>query len=142
AGTRLILIGIGIAAMLNAVVSYTLSRAAAWDVQAAMRWLTGSLNAATWDAILPLAIASVLLVPLLLGNGRRLGVLGLGDDSAAALGLNVNGTRLLLLLAAVALLAFATAASGPIAFVAFMSGPIAARLVGSGAPPLFPAGCI
>ncbi|MGO3146302.1 MAG: FecCD family ABC transporter permease [Leucobacter sp.] len=142
AGTRLILIGIGVAAMLNAVVSYMLSRAAAWDVQTAMRWLTGSLNAATWDAILPLAIASVLLIPLLLGNGRGLGVLRLGDDSAAELGLNVNGTRVLLLLAAVALLAFATAASGPIAFVAFMSGPIAVRLVGSGTPPLLQAGCV
>ncbi|QNN63903.1 iron chelate uptake ABC transporter family permease subunit [Leucobacter denitrificans] len=142
AGARLILIGIGVAAMLDAVVAYMLSRAAAWDVQTAMRWLTGSLNSATWDAILPLAIATVLFVPLLLANGRGLGVLRLGDDSAAGLGLNVRSVRVLLILCAVALLAFATAASGPIAFVAFMSGPIAARLVGTGAAPLLPAGLV
>jgi iron complex transport system permease protein len=43
-----------------------------------------------------------------------------------------------MILAAVALLAFATAATGPIAFVAFMAGPIAARLVGPGGSMLLP----
>ena len=42
------LIGIGFAAVLQSVVAYTLSRAAEWDLQAAMQWLTGSLNGATW----------------------------------------------------------------------------------------------
>ena len=58
AGTRLILIGIGVAAMLHSAITYILSRAAAWDLQTAMQWLTGSLNGATWDAVLPLAVAS------------------------------------------------------------------------------------
>src|SRR5690606_9493520 len=44
AGTRLILIGIGIAAMLDSVTSYLLSTAAPWDLQETMRWLTGSLD--------------------------------------------------------------------------------------------------
>ena len=58
-GTRLILIGIGIAAMLDSVVAYVIVRAASWDLQTAMRWLTGSLNGATWDQVLPLALAAV-----------------------------------------------------------------------------------
>ena len=41
AGTRLILIGIGISSMLGAVVTYTLAQASAWDLQVATRWLTG-----------------------------------------------------------------------------------------------------
>ncbi|SIT76189.1 iron complex transport system permease protein [Microbacterium sp. RU33B] len=138
AGTRLILIGIGVAAMLNSVITYILSRAAAWDLQTAMHWLTGSLNGATWDAVAPLALACAVLLPVLLLQDRELGVLRLGDDSAAALGVSVRRTRILLILAAVALLAFATAAAGPIAFVAFMAGPIAARLVGPGASLLLP----
>jgi iron complex transport system permease protein len=142
AGTRLILIGIGVAAMLDSVVTYVLSRAAAWDLQTAMQWLAGSLNAATWSSVLPLALAAVVLVPVLLGSGRDLGVLRLGDDSAMALGVSVHRTRILLLIGAVALLAFATAAAGPIAFVAFMAGPIAARIVGPGASLLLPAGLI
>lgn len=142
AGARLILIGIGVAAMLDSAITYVLSRAAAWDLQTAMQWLTGSLNGATWQAVLPLAIATAVLVPLLLTQGRGLGMLRLGDDSAASLGVEVTRTRVLLIISAVALLAFATAATGPIAFVAFMAGPIAARVVGSGGSLLLPAGFV
>ena len=142
AGIRLILIGIGVAAMLDSAVTYVLSRAAAWDLQTAMQWLTGSLNGATWPGILPLAAASAVMVPLLLSQSRGLGMLRLGDDTAMSLGVDLTRTRVLLVVSAVALLAFATAASGPIAFVAFMAGPIAARLVGAGATPLLPAGLV
>src|SRR5699024_12287939 len=62
-----------------------------------------------------------------------------GDDAAQALGVRVGRTRLIVVVAAVGLIAFATAASGPIAFVAFLSGPIAARIVGPGTSPLLPA---
>ncbi|GAA1919167.1 iron chelate uptake ABC transporter family permease subunit [Nocardioides lentus] len=141
-GTRLILIGIGIAAMLDSVVSYVIVRAAEWDLQVAMRWLTGSLNGATWGEIVPLAIAVACFGPLLLGQARNLALMQQGDDSASALGVRVERTRLLVILAAVALLAFATAASGPIAFVAFLSGPIAARLVGSGASLMVPSALV
>lgn len=142
AGTRLILIGIGVAAMLDSVVTYVLSRAAAWDLQTAMQWLTGSLNGATWSTVLPLVVASAVVVPIMLAQGRNLGVLRLGDDTAAALGVHVGRTRVMLIVGAVVLLAFATAAAGPIAFVAFMAGPIAARLVGSGGSLLVPAALI
>ena len=142
AGTRLILIGIGVAAMLDSAVTYILSRAAAWDLQTAMQWLTGSLNGATWAGVLPMALASAVLVPLVLSQGRGLGMLRLGDDSAAVLGVNVPRTRVLLMVSAVALLAFATAACGPIAFVAFMAGPIASRIIGPGASPLLSAGLV
>lgn len=142
AGTRLILIGIGVAAMLQSVIAYVLSRAASWDIQLAMQWLTGSLNNASWDDVIPLAIAAAITVPLMLSQGRSLGAMRLGDDSAAGLGIRVSRTRLLIILAAVALLAFATAATGPIAFVAFMAGPIAARLTGPGANLLLPAGLV
>jgi iron complex transport system permease protein len=138
AGTRLILIGIGVSAMLQSLISYMLSRAANWDIQTAMQWLTGSLNNASWDRVLPMAIAALIVMPLLLSQGRALGALQLGDDSAAGLGVRVNMTRLVFILGAVSLLAFATAATGPIAFVAFMAGPIAARITGPGANLLLP----
>jgi len=142
AGTRLILIGIGVAAMLQSVISYLLSRAANWDIQTALQWLSGSLNNASWERVLPMAIAAAVLVPLLLSQGRALGALQLGDDSAAGLGVRVGVTRVVFILGAVALLAFATAATGPIAFVAFMAGPIAARLTGPGATLLLPSGLV
>lgn len=141
-GTRLILIGIGIAAMLHSVISYVLSRAAAWEHQEAMRWLTGSLNGASWEQTLPALIAVAVLTPVLLTLARDLSALQLGDDTASALGVRVERTRIAVIVAAVGLIAFATAAAGPIAFVAFLSGPIAARLVGTGGSLLVPAGLV
>ena len=63
AGTRLILIGIGVAAMLDSLTAYVLSGAAQWDLQEATRWLTGSLNGASWPQVLPVLIALAVLAP-------------------------------------------------------------------------------
>lgn len=142
AGTRLILIGIGIAAMLDSVTSYLLSTAATWDLQETMRWLTGSLNGATWGATVPVVVALLVLGPVLLVQTRNLSMVQLGDDAAQALGVRVERTRVFAIVSAVGLIAFATAAAGPIAFVAFLSGPIAARIVGRGTSLFVPAALV
>jgi iron complex transport system permease protein len=142
AGTRLILIGIGVGAMLNSVVSYVLSKAGQWDYQEALRWLTGSLNGTTWTAVVPALVALLVLAPVLLGQAKDLSALQLGDDTAAALGVRVERTRVIAIIAAVGLVAFATAACGPIAFVSFLAGPIAARIVGPNGSLLVPAALV
>ncbi|HCX84622.1 MAG TPA: ABC transporter permease [Micrococcales bacterium] len=138
-GGRLILIGIGVGAMLDSVVAYLLLKAAVWDLAVATRWMTGSLNGSRMEDILPLAIAVVVLVPIVLFLARDLGALELGDSWATALGVRVDRTRVLLVVAAVALACVATATTGPIAFVAFLAGPIAARIVGPGSSVVLPA---
>ncbi|RJK94964.1 iron ABC transporter permease [Vallicoccus soli] len=142
AGTRLILIGIGIDAMLTSAIVYLLDRASQWDLQEALRWLSGSLNGVGWGDVVPALLALALLGPLLLSQARPLSLLQLGDDTASALGVRVERTRLLVIASAVGLLAFATAATGPIAFVAFLAGPIAARLVGPGPSLLVPSALV
>ena len=141
-GTRLILIGIGIAAMLESVTAYILSQAAEWDLQNASRWLTGSLNGSTWQETVPVAVATAVLGPMLLSQARNLSTMQLGDDTAAALGVRLERTRILVIVAAVGLIAFATAATGPIAFVAFLAGPIAARIIGPAGSLLVPAALV
>ncbi|BDV30850.1 FecCD family ABC transporter permease [Microbacterium terricola] len=138
-GGRFILIGIGMGALLDGVVSYLLLKASAWDIPVAMRWLTGSLNGSRWQDLLPLLCAVVVLLPVLVVLGRNLRMLELGDAAASSLGVRVDATRVALILCAVALAAFATATTGPIAFVAFLAGPIAARLVGPGSATAVPA---
>ena len=142
AGTRLILIGIGVGAMLTSVINYVLTQAGQWDYQEALRWLTGSLNGTTWTAVLPALVALLVLAPVLLGQAKNLSALQLGDDTAAALGVRVERTRLIAIVAAVGLVAFATAACGPIAFVSFLAGPIAARVVGPHGSLLVPAALV
>jgi iron complex transport system permease protein len=74
--------------------------------------------------------------------GNHLRILELGEQSAISLGLRTDVVRLLLVLASVFLIAFATAVTGPVAFVAFLAGPIAGKLVGAGAPTAIPSGLV
>jgi iron complex transport system permease protein len=142
AGTRLILVGIGVSAMLESVIAYLLSQAPAWSLQEAMRWLTGSVNGAQPGQALPLLLALVVFGGLLLSCSRDLEALRLGDDTAAALGVRVAATRVTIIVGAVGIIASATAVTGPIAFVAFLSGPIAARITSNNGSLLIPSALI
>lgn len=129
--TRLVLIGIAVAAMFTGLISYMLLRGNAYDVQAAMRWLTGSLDSAYWGDLPALVIAFAVLAPVLGILSSRLRILQLGDLTATALGVRSNATRLGIIVVAVCLISVATSITGPIAFVAFLAGPIAVRVIGS-----------
>lgn len=142
AGPRLILVGIGVSAMLESVIAYILSQAPAWSLQEAIRWLTGSVNGAQLGQAAPLVLALVVFGGLLLSRARDLEAMRLGDDTAAALGVGVSRSRVLIIVAAVGMIASATAVTGPIASVAFLSGPIAARIVGNNGSILIPAALV
>ena len=83
-------------------------------------WTVGSLATATdatIEQVLPfIAVGTVLALAL----ARPLNALAMGDDTAKALGANLNRTRALAMLAATVLCGAATAACGPIVFVGLM----------------------
>ncbi|MEK5378795.1 FecCD family ABC transporter permease [Niallia sp. FSL W8-0635] len=139
---RLILIGIGIQAMLNAVISYLLLIGQHHDVPTAMRWLSGSLNGAKMENLYALMITVLIFAPIIIFLGKRLDMLELGEQTATSLGVNTDRTRVILIISSVLIIALATATTGPIAFVAFLSGPIAKRLVGIGFSSVIPAGLV
>lgn len=139
---RLILIGIGIQAMLDSVISYLMLVGAQQDIPAAFRWLTGSLNGVQMYELPYLMIAVLIFVPIIVVLGKHLSLLELGEQSATTLGVNTDMTRIILIVSAVILVAIATATTGPIAFVAFLSGPITKRLVGVGFSSVIPAGLV
>lgn len=128
--TRLILTGIGMQAFLNSIISWMLLKASEYDVASALRWLSGSLNGVKMDTV-PALAAVVFTAGLgILLLSRHLLILQLGEAHAVTLGIPVSITRLLLILLALVLTAFAASVTGPIASVAFLSGPIAARISG------------
>ncbi|SDX55427.1 iron complex transport system permease protein [Paenibacillus sp. CF384] len=139
---RLVLIGIGLDAMFGSVITYLLKISSTYDVPAAFRWLSGSLNGTQLDDLPPLAITVLVCTPIIMLLGKRLSLLELGEQSASSLGIHTDRTRILLVLSAVCLIAIATATTGPIAFVAFLAGPIAKRLVGVGYSTVIPAGLV
>lgn len=139
---RLILIGIGMQAMLDAVVSYLILISAQQDIPSALRWLTGTLNGSQMKELPPIMITVIVLAPILMALSKQLSLLELGEQSASSLGLNTDKTRIVLIVSAVAMVAIATATTGPIAFVSFLAGPIATRLVGAGHSNVVPAGLV
>ena len=116
-----------------------ITRAKITDVQRAAVWMTGSLNGRSWDQVRLVGYALLILGPLAILMQRWLDRLELGDDAAAALGLQVSRSKLALVLVGVALAALGEAAAGPIVFVAFVAGPIARRLVRSPGACIVPA---
>lgn len=139
---RFILIGIGLQAIMNALISYMLLRANQYEVSSAMRWLSGSLNRMQMSSIPTLLIVVIVCTIAILLLERYLNILELGDDIAVVLGVRVKIVRILLIVCSVFMIAFATSVAGPIAFVSFLAGPIALRLVGSGQSYAFAAGLV
>ena len=80
-------------------------------------WTLGSLNSVSWDElptlIIGIAIAAILVLMLI----KPLNGLLLGEDYARGLGINVERTRWMLVLASCLLAGSVTAFCGPIAFI-------------------------
>ncbi|MGP3988713.1 FecCD family ABC transporter permease [Streptomyces sp. 3N207] len=142
-GYRLVLVGVGATAILTGVNSYLITRAGITEASRAVLWMTGSLDGRGWGDVLPLVFGMVVIVPLvLLGCGRALRMLEMGDDAAGALGVRVERTRLALLAAGVLLVALSAAAAGPVSFVALTAPQLARRLTKAPGPNLLPSLCM
>ncbi|WP_436535250.1 iron ABC transporter permease [Actinoplanes sp. HUAS TT8] len=125
--TRLILAGSAVALALDAATAMLLILFKE-STTGLYAWGSGSLAQLNIDAALRAApvIVAVLAVAVLLS--RRLDVLGLGDDTAASLGVPIRSTRLVAILCAVLLTSLSVTLAGPIAFIG-LAAPVAVRLV-------------
>ena len=127
---RLIIVGISARALLMALNAWLIISASLESALSAGLWSAGSLNGITWAKTPPVVtvlLLSLLLVALLT---RRMRLLEMGDDTACALGVPVERSRLWLMLLGVLLTAASTALAGPISFVALLAPQIARRLSG------------
>jgi ABC-type enterobactin transport system permease subunit len=141
-GYRLVLVGIALWSIGTALVDWLLTNAEIYDAASAYVWITGSLNARTWNHAVPLAVALSVLLPLALAASRILGVLQFGDDTARGLGVRLQGAQAVVVVIAVGCVAFAVSAAGPITFVALVVPQIAVRLAGGSRPPLLASGLL
>lgn len=138
APTRLILIGVAFAAVLESAVSYMLVVGDIYDVQQAYLWLTGSVYGRNWEHVKTLGVWLLVLFPIVMLSARHLNALSLGDDVAKGFGLRVEARRGLLLVLSVALAAASVAVAGTIGFVGLVAPHIARRLVGGAHEGLIP----
>jgi iron complex transport system permease protein len=126
----LVLAGVTIASFFTALQTFVQQQNVD-TVQEVYSWLLGRLATSGWrevGIIAPYAAASWLI---LLGHRRLLDVLAVGDDEAAALGVDVARVRLFVVTAATIATAAAVAVSGLIAFVGIIV-PHTIRLLAGG----------
>lgn len=141
-GGRLILIGIGVQAITNAMVSYMILKSTQYDVPSALRWLSGSLNGMNMKDVPIILSVLVIFGGISILLTKYIQILELGDELATTLGININILRVVLIVCSVVLIAFATAITGPIAFVSLLAGPIAIKLTGSSSTNAFSAALV
>lgn len=128
---KLALTGAAVTAGLTAVVMLILNtRIVALDVY--RYWSVGGLTARGLDTVAMVAVPLALGAVLALATARGLDLLALGDDTAAGLGHDVTRTRVIGIVAAIALCGGATAIAGPLAFVGLLVPHALRALLGAG----------
>ena len=125
---RLILSGIGLSALLAALISALLTHGGLREAETALAWLAGSLNTATLTDAALMALVLVALSPLCATLAPALGVLRMGAEVAQSLGLPLRRSHRLILLAAVLSAAAPAALVGPVGFIGLVGPHLAARL--------------
>lgn len=129
--TRLLLMaGVVVGAFANAAILVALADAPPERLRGALWWMMGSAADATWAAVGRLALAVVALGGLLVWWARDLDVLAMGDESAAALGVDAPRAARRIFLVASWLAAATVAAAGLVGFVGLVI-PNLARALGA-----------
>lgn len=129
---RMVMAGIAIGQLLAGVVSFLLLRTRDPDAQRqVLFWVLGSLAGAQWHLALTCAMIVSVLVALAIAGAGKLNVLVLGDNGAAALGVNAARLRAILLVLVALLTGTVVAVSGSIGFVGLIVPNLTRLLVGA-----------
>ena len=126
----LLMAGVVVGAFANAAVMVLLAGAPSETVRGALWWMMGSLGDATWQGTRWVAAYVVLGGGLLLALGREIELLSLGEDPAAALGVDVERATRRVYLAASLLAAVTVAGAGLVGFVGLVV-PAIVRALGA-----------
>jgi iron complex transport system permease protein len=136
-GVTLVLAGVAVVSFVTAVQTFILQRNQD-VVREVFQWILGRLSGATWSdvrLILPYVAISGIVLML---HRRHLDVFRVGDEEAAALGVSVRRTRLVIVVGATLGTAAVVSVSGLIGFVGLVV-PHAIRLMaGAGYRRLIP----
>lgn len=141
-GFRLILIGISVSAVMEAITTWLLVSADIRDVAKAQAWLVGSLDNRSSDGVGVAFWCTLVLMAVVAAAAFQFKPMHLGDEVAAGLGVRYTRVRAVLLLCAVLLAAVGVSAAGPVPFVALVAPQVAMRLAKHPTPPLVASGLV
>ncbi len=128
----LILIGIAINGFALALISLAMNLSPnPWAVSEIIFWLMGSVRDRSFTEV-NLAVPFILLgILILLGLGKSLNALSLGEDGAASLGVNLKRVRLLAIIGTSISVGAGVAVAGTIGFVGLIVPHLIRPLVGN-----------
>jgi iron complex transport system permease protein len=133
---RLIVAGIGVAAMAQAFIHFVVSVMARDQASVLAAYVNGSLGARSWDHSTTIWLTLLLAVPFVLALAGPITVNEMGDELADSLGGRAAVSRTAAVVLSVVLSAAAVSVAGPIAFVSLTAPQIARRLSGAPGPNL------
>lgn len=129
---RFILLGIGLSAFISSLTSILITYGEIDRAMAALAWLAGSINAASWSDVRTLAGWTAVLFPTLMLLSRAMSAMRFGEAAATGLGAPVALVRNAQLAIAVGFAAIATSVVGPLGFVGLIAPHAARRLAPAG----------
>jgi len=128
--TRLVLVGVGLAAALYGATLTLSTRLDMEDYSFMANWMAGRIWGDDWTFVLSLLPWILLLIPYTMFKSNVLNTLNLHENVSVGVGVNVSRERISLIMVSVALASASVAVSGGIAFVGLMAPHIARSLVG------------
>ncbi|MGQ0679894.1 MAG: FecCD family ABC transporter permease [Actinomycetota bacterium] len=129
---RLLLAGVAMAYLFQAIFSYVLQAARTGQAaQQVLFWLLGSLASIRWDDLVLPSVVLGLGLAVLMVRWRGLNALVMGEETAASLGINVTRFRIELFVVTSLLVGVLVALTGAIAFVGLIIPHTARLLVGA-----------
>ncbi|MDN3019841.1 iron ABC transporter permease [Paenibacillus sp. BSR1-1] len=135
---RLVLIGIGISTLTQALTTLTMVMGPIYQASQANIWITGTVYGSNWKNVATLVPWTVVFLTIAFAAARTINLQELGDEVATGLGGKVQKQRFLLLMISTALIGSSVAFAGGIGFVGLMAPHMARRLVGSSFGALLP----
>ncbi|OXM82300.1 FecCD family ABC transporter permease [Paenibacillus rigui] len=127
---RMILVGLGVTALLEALKTIFLIFSPIFVTSQAKIWITGTVYGANWTSVKFFTPWLLLFVPLLFVFAGRMNIQVLGNELPVVLGGRIQLQRFALLVTAAALAGSAVAFVGGIGFVGLMAPHLSRRLVG------------
>jgi iron complex transport system permease protein len=129
---KFILLGIGVAAFISAIISTLLTYGNLQSAMIALSWLAGSTHESSWYDVIVLSITLVVIISFALFQARKMSVISLGDEVAIGLGIHLKKAMLIQLSISVSAAAIATAVVGPLGFIGLLAPHLANRIKRSG----------
>jgi iron complex transport system permease protein len=126
----IILMGIAMMFTFNALLAFLQYGASELQLAQLIFWQLGSLARATWPKVGICFAVLAIVLPYFLSRSWALTALRMGEDKAAALGVNVSLLRLMVLAGVSLLAAVAVSFVGAIAFVGLVAPHIARMIAG------------